>query len=226
MNSGEKAAKYMRKMATGCRWKVLREIHYQRTDGSEFVLKPGVWYTGIPYTQGKRKRRYSLLRFRANLLGGIFFFRKSLIGCDCSSAVSFAWRTINRGFPVLSSYKLLKDLFGEQRFVSNQDRYLLPELFVGTKEVLLGNSRKVIDESYSSLEIGDGLLQCDIFEKKGHVMLVSKKPDNGRVTIIDQKGFGEGGSEREDTSWRVDQLFTYEQLFEEGYVPIYFSFEE
>ena len=164
MNKGEKAVRYMRKMATGCHWRVLREIRYQRTDGSEFVLKPGVWYTGIPYTQGKRKRRYGLLKFRFNLVGGIFFFRKSLIGCDCSSAVSYAWRKINPKLPILSTRKIFRDLCIPQKYVFPKNDLNIPENSESTHEIIQNNSIEILYHAFDELEKGDFVVheECGI----------------------------------------------------------------
>lgn len=220
MYNGEKAVSYMRKMATGCHWRVGREIHYVRTDGSVFTLKPGVWYTGIPYTQGKKKRLYSLFRFKLNLFGGFLFLKKSLVGCDCSSAASFAWKKVNSQMPIFSTRKMYKDLCGPQRYFSHQDRYSLSDGQEGTKGLIAQNDLARMKAAYEGLQIGDGLLQYDKIEKKGHIMMVTQPMEQGTLKIIDQKGFGEGGSERDDTSWRVDFPYTFERLIEEGYVPI------
>lgn len=221
MDNGEKAVSYMRKMATGCRWKVSREIHYVKSDGSEVVLEPGFWYTGIPYTQGKKKRRYSLFRFRLNLLGGFLFLRKSLVGCDCSSAASFAWRKMNRDIPVLSTRKMYADLCGRQKYFTHGERYQLGDKSIGSQNVIQMNSSGLLYKAYEALSVGDGLLQYDPVEKRGHIMLVSQRAKDEGLKVIDQKGFGEGGSEKRETSWRVDYRYSFDALIDEGYLPIY-----
>ncbi len=222
MNKRERAVGYMRKMATGCRWKVLHEIHYTKTDGSEIVLMPGIWYTGIPYTQGKKKRRYQLLRFKLNLFGGVFFYRKSLIGNDCSSAVSYAWKKINRKIPVLSTKKIFRDLCGPQKHFSHEERYRIEQDCLSTCEIIQSNSVETMDQAFRALKEGDGLLQYDGKQRKGHIMLVSNKAnEEDTVMVIDQKGFGKDGSERDDTSWRVDLSYSYAELKAEGYIPVY-----
>ena len=223
MKQGEQAVRYMRKMATGCRWRVWQEITYTGTDGSVFLLTPGVWYTGIPYTQGKKRRRYNLFRFRLNLFLGIFFLKKSLVGCDCSSAASFAWKKENSSFPILSTRKMLKDLCGKQKFISHRQRYRVEGVPIDTKKILSFNKMEVLLEAYKALNVGDGLLQYDSEENRGHVMVVSAPLCGNYIGIIDQKGFGKGGSEKEDTSWRIDHAFTVGDLIEEGYLPIYIN---
>jgi len=214
------AAAYMKEMATGCRWCVLRKIRYTKSDGTVIELVPGAWYTGVPYTQGKKKRRYHLERFRQCLLFRKLFWRKELLGNDCSSAASYAWQKVNPGLPVLSTKKMLKDLCGAQKYFMPVGSYRIAADAAGTDVIIRCNEKDDIADAYRAMTIGDGLLQFDSVTKKGHIMILSKEPLREALFIIDQKGFGPGSSERDDTSWRIDFPFTFNQLMDEGYVPV------
>ena len=116
---------------------------------------------------------------------------------------------------------MFKDLCGSQKFILHLGKYDLDKQAMSTKEILLQNGIDVMSSVYESLSIGDGLLQYDKNEKRGHIMLVTSPAESRVLKIIDQKGFGDGGSERDDTSWRVDHPYTFEQLMDEGYLPVF-----
>lgn len=224
MKRRTRIVKYMKLMASGCRWQVKNKIVYNNSDGTVIEILPGEWYRGIPYTRGKVKRRFYYTKFLRQLRWGYLFTHHELLGVDCSSAVSYSWRKCCRYFPVSSTKMIFLDLVTDQKYISNKGRYTISADSSGTKEIITENGTDTLVKAYQALQPGDGLLFYDSAQRKGHIMLVSSSVEDGFVEIIDQKGFDVENPERKTTSWRNDFRYSYAQLIEEDFIPIYLKF--
>ena len=88
-----------------------------------------------------------------------------------------------------------------------------------SKTVVRENGKETMFACYSQLLPGDGLVK----RPEGHAMMVMRvDAEKQTVYIIDQYGVEKGKKElvNGNQSWHVDQPYTYEKLFELGYLPI------
>ena len=88
-----------------------------------------------------------------------------------------------------------------------------------SKAVVNDNGKDAMFACYAQLLPGDGLVKRPI----GHAMMVMRvDAENQTVNIIDHYGVEKGKKElvNKNQSWHIDQQYTFEKLFELGYLPI------
>ena len=98
--------------------------------------------------------------------------------------------------------------------------------------ICTSNGKDVMDRSYALLEKADALVNHDITAGTygaGHIMMVSgNNPATRTVTVIDQFSIRNACTDSAGASTtcegRIDMAYTYDQLYENGYLP--FTFKE
>ncbi len=207
----EKVVKYMRAMGT-VPWKPAEDLIY-------WVPSVGVIfhqlesYEGIPYTQ--RHRETNLEVFKSFLeKDGRYTGPADYVGNDCSSAVSSAWRQVDPNMPFLSTIHMFP---GMDRILAVGD-YEVTSM-ESTEKIIEDNGAERIKKAFDQLKPGDVILWRQ--DGNGHVRLVSDiDVEKQTVTIIEQTGLSKGKFKGKKGTWRVDYPFTYDELIENGYIPI------
>lgn len=207
----EKVVESMRAMAT-VPWTPSEDLTYW-VPKYGVMFKAGESYEGLPYTQ--RNRETTLEIFQENLdQDGRYIGPADYYGTDCSSSVSIAWREVDKDLPCLSTYFMFPGMgkivtVGDYKVTSTQS----------TPKIILDNGEEKIRDCYDKLRPGDVILWRN--EGFGHVRLVSAlDPERETIYIIEQTGAGKDGLKGKKGTWRIDYAFSYDQMIEDGYVPI------
>ncbi|MDO4586117.1 MAG: C39 family peptidase [Planctomycetia bacterium] len=218
-----KVVDYMRALGT-VEW-VAREDSVYWNPKYGVIFKKGETYHGIPYTQNNRET--FLEQFKIETVEGIPYYAgpygsDAYLGSDCSSSTSMAWQQVDLEFPITSTHFMFPEK-SQGRIVPVGDYEI--ESLVSTSQTLEKNGRERIFAAYSSLQPGDAVLthrSGNNVNVDGHVRLVSRVDiENQTVYCIEQTGVdSQGILKGGDSTWRVDYPFTYNELFETGYIPI------
>ena len=215
-----KVVEYMRAAAT-VEWTPQEDIPYYDPD-SRFVFKKGETYYGLPYTQGMRNTSLAIFETQIETRDGVRCYvgptdRLTYLGSDCSASISNAWRQADPDFPALLTRRMIPDRPKETVPVGD---YVL-NFYDSTPDILKENGFDVMKKAYACLKPADAVLLHVNYD--GHVMLVLKNdPDNERLFIADQTGLANDQPKSRDghSTWRLDQEYSYQQLFDAGYIPI------
>lgn len=159
--------------------------------------------------------------------------RSKILGNDCSSAILLSWKLLDGNIKATNT----NDMFplGAKTGV-----YILGNLkaddFKTTAEIIKANSSDDYFAALTTLKKGDAILTRWTTENGGHAghirMLVGEptvtKKGNGEinpgrsyVTTIEQTNSMD--KERKDgvnTCWYVNHTYTFQKLYESGYVPV------
>lgn len=165
----------------------------------------GTTYYGIPYTQ--RNRTTTLEIFKENLEGKIYIgptSRMTYMGSDCSSAVAMAYATVDKDFPITATYYM----FPNYEYMAMVGVYNTGNE-VNSANICNLNGRDAMYAAYRCLQPGDLLLETE------HVMMVTEVGDE-YVKVTHQTTFDSSLS----STWRVNQKWTYSELFNNNYIPV------
>ena len=203
------AVDYMRAMAT-LRWKPAYTITYwNATDGRKWVKD--ITYTGVPYTQYNKT---SLETFKSALTGSTYkgpAVRNRYLGNDCSSGVTLAWKHVNSGVTVTYT----GNMFPTSANLKAVGSYRASSKTNTSTIVKSGNSKAVMFAAYAKLQPGDAVIYHIGY--LGHARLVtSVNTQKKTVTCIEQSGLVTA----KRTSWQVDKVYTFEQLYQGNYIPV------
>ncbi len=238
----DKVEQYMRKQVSIV-WKAGANITYSIDSGNKtFNIVEGQYYLGMPYSYGGK----SLSTFQdwlsepdekgvatLQLTDDDVDAQGNNFGNDCSSAVCLAWGTINAS---------IKDGSENTRYMSVNNGYLRvgdyesdPTTIEGTKSVCMENGRETMFKAYAQLKKSDVVISRN---GSGHVRLivsteVKYKPDGSidpylsKIVCLEQTRslFGQvyyNEELGEDLNYigGVDVSYTFDRLFQDGYVPI------
>lgn len=224
----EKAVKYMRQMAE-IEWVPEKDITWFRPkDG--VIFKAGEKYRGLPYTQGGRLTNCEMFAELIQNENGLPIYKgpdaPSLYrGSDCSSSASYAWKQFMPDFPVLKTWDMVP---GKECAINPKTGKTEPLFYTvgeykitatnSTDKIVQDNTAKVICQCYDQMRPGDAIVK----RPKGHVRMVTRVDvPNRTVYATEQTGLSPEGKLKSDhQSWRVDFPFTYDQLLEDGYIPV------
>ena len=210
--SRSKAVDYMRAMAT-LRWKPAYTITYwNATDGRKWLKD--ITYTGVPYTQYNKT---SLETFKSALTGSAYkgpSARNNYLGNDCSSAVTLAWKNVNSAVTVTYT----GNMFPTSANLKAVGSYRASSKTNTSSIVKSGNSKAVMFAAYAKLQPGDAVIYHIGY--LGHARLVtSVNTQKKTVTCIEQSGLVAA----KRTSWQIDKVYTFEQLYQGNYIPVTLS---
>jgi len=225
---GEKAVNYMKTMAS-VKWTTGAplKVTYPIGGGREMSLtyKTGVEYTGMPYVGVYEG---TLDEFNSYVKNGVYTppaHAVPYVGNDCSSSVHQAWSLI---YPVnfrSAQYAVSTLHSGALGVVQRGDYNLGTVPVTDTNTVLKLNGKDKMFEAYAELGAGDGLVRLSY---GSHMRMVSAAAtvvkngdkidgDKSFVTVVEHAGT----FKQSDTStWTVDYKYTFNQLFNEYYLPI------
>lgn len=205
---------YMRNMAT-ITW----------TPGTSFThwsggrtWMAGVYYKGIPYSQSSRNT--TLEAFRAKLSGTKYVGpakKSTYMGSDCSSAVSMAWRKADTSFAITNTSGLLP---GNTK-ISKVGSYTYSSSYGNnTKAACVSNGISKMKNAYKQLKPGDAVVERHKSGSgaAGHVMMVVSVSSTG-ITVIEQTTY----DNTLKSTWRVDKYYSFDALYEKGYLPVKLS---
>ncbi len=206
---GQKRAKvvdYIRQMAT-IKWTPKKTINYWRTTSIKW--KKGTYYYGIPYSQWTRNT--TVAAFKKKMSGTTYTgpaTNKTYMGSDCSSSCSLAYYQVNKKFPITTTRGMFP-VYGYCKTVGKYDH--LKSL--SSSKICKKNGKAVMVKAYENLLPGDLVLHGE--GSSGHVRMVTYV-GNGYVKCIEQSGLEKGAN----TSWRVDKVYTLDNLFANNYIPV------
>jgi len=241
------ALAYARKMAS-ILWRSDTSITYKHveTSAAEFEIVAGRLYEGLPYSYSgstveafldqpgtvDEKGIFNITGLNVALLGGTS--DTSRIGTDCSGLVNRSWQSFGASVVPESSSAMTVG-----RGYLKVGDYTAPEMgYSDTKADCETNGPAKMFEAYALLQQSDAVVKY----KKGsggHAMLVIgvdvKFNEKGAIdgaksvcTIIDQEGLQRAGKtyyngylgEEVHVCIRSDTKYTFNQLFNQGYLPI------
>ena len=194
---------YMEQMAT-IKWTAGR--NFPTLNGPSGGYKKGVTYRGIPYSQDGGIGEINLEKFKT-------FNRNNItddIGRnDCTSSIYYSYKKIGyKGGSFSTGYMIPGN--GGFKKVGNYS------FIVGdTKGACQKNGKKVMFEAYSKLRPGDALVRRN--SSNGHAIMVysANELSKNKVKIIEHSGAIE-----HDSTWRVKKDYTFESLYNGGFVPL------
>lgn len=210
------AVETMRSMAI-LEWSPDKDLTYWNPEYGT-VFRREKTYRGIPYTQRRRNTGVEAFLAETRMRSGrrVYVGPDDYLGSGCSSAVSLAWRTADPDFPILSTYDMFPDRSnGVTKVGAYKDNGQS-----STDEIIAANGVETIFNAYHLLRPGDALLTRK--KEASHIMLVvSADPKEKIVRVIDQAGVDQEGKLRKNEStWRVDYPFSYEELIQKAFIPI------
>lgn len=198
-------------------WKPLKDVTIY---SKKYYAK--TTYKGIPYSQN---HNYSIEDFIAvsRFSNGIYIYRANG-GNDCSSSVALAWRTCFSRIPYdsINTETFLDVAVGKKaNKIATRGAYDLDDSITNTKSFCNNNPNKV-KSYYSKMKVGD----CCFYRVgrtngSGHaILIVSNNASAQRATVIEQCGLGQPETAL-NSSWRYKKTYTYDELKNKGYLPIY-----
>ena len=225
----QKILNYMRSMAE-LEWTPAEDLEWW-ADKNRVLYKKGETYHGIPYS---REWQWSNLEdFKTYLqeqdgklvyTGPTEYYQYKANACAC--ACSFSWRSVCPDMPVLKTINLEPGKIYISSRVDGKTRQAFLKVgeykmtkYDDSKAVVNDNGKDAMFACYAQLLPGDGLVK----RPSGHAMMVMRvDAENQTFYIIDQYGVERGKTElvNENQSWHIEQPYTYEELFEQGYLPI------
>lgn len=215
-----KVVDYMR-AAASIQWTPTEDIPYWNPEHG-FSFKKGETYYGLPYTQFSRNNNLASFKTQLKTIDGVTYYVgpsdfDKYWGSDCSASVSNAWKQADPDFPSLLTRRLIPD---RPKEVVPVGKYAL-NFYDCTPDIVKENGYETMKAAYSLLKPGDAVVMHHDYD--GHVMLVLKNdPEKSRLFISDQTGLADGKPKGRDgrSTFRVDCEYSYEKLFDYGYIPI------
>lgn len=197
----DKVVNYLNECAT-IRW--TPATSFTHWSGGRVWYK-NVIYRGIPYSQTTRTT--TLEDFKANLSGVRYTGptgQTTYMGSDCSSAVAMAYATVDEDFPITATFYM----FPNYKYMAMVGVYNTGGL-ENSASICDLNSKETMYDAYRCLQPGDLLLETN------HVMMVTEVGDS-YVKVTHQTTFDSSSR----STWRVNETWTYSQLYSEDYIPV------
>lgn len=162
---------------------------------------------------------------------------RARVGNDCSEAVFWAWSMVSSSV----NFKATNQMTASHGCIQVGEYTCNPVKLAKTKEVTAENGAQTMYEAYAQLQPADALVHNDVATKGGaHAILVDKvvvernndgTPDYSRsyavVTHQTAANLGRGEhyfdqelGEEVYLFGRVEDIFSFEKLFESGYLPM------
>lgn len=215
-----KVVDYMR-AASSVQWTPKEDIPYYNPE-QNFSFKKGETYYGIPYTQFSRNNNLEAFSTQLETIDGVQYYvgpceYDKYWGSDCSASLSNAWKQVDPDFPSLLTRRMIPD---RPKEIVPVGKYEL-NFYDSTPNIVNENGFDVMKSAYALLKPADAVIMHVDYD--GHAMLVVRnEPENERLYISDQTGLNKGVPKGRDgrSTFRFDQEFSYEQLFEYGYIPV------
>lgn len=200
----QKAVDYMNQMAT-VKWTPSKTfLHWS---GGRYWYA-GVVYSGIPYTQ--KARTCDLEKFKRYLSGNRYVGpsgQSTYLGNDCSSAVSMAYRKVRSTFPITWT----GGMFPKESYMKCVGNYRAGNS-ANARTICTSNGISTMKKAYACLQKGDIVLS------NNHVMMVTARYGD-YVTVTHQTTY----SPSLQSTWRVNEKYTFNTLYNNGYIPVTLS---
>lgn len=197
----EKVVNYLNECAT-IEWKP--QTTFTHWSGGR-IWRKNVTYYGIPYSQSNRTT--TLEKFKNNM-SGLYYTgpagKSTYMGSDCSSAVAMAYATVDSDFPITATFYM----FPNYEYMAMVGTYNTGGL-ENSADICNLNSRETMYDAYRCLQPGDLLLETN------HVMMVTEVGED-YVKVTHQTTFDYSLF----STWRVDEKWTFSQLYNEDYIPV------
>ena len=238
------AEAYMRS-AVSLLWRASEDIDYQT--GRDIVsIKAGRLYEGILYTyaagtmtsfleyagEPDEKGIYTISNLSLDAISGSGSGAR--IGSDCSSTVLVAWSLVSPSVTARHSKTLCEDYgcIKVGNYTAN------PSTTEGSVVTAMDNGKDVMAEAYAQMQKADALVFCDVGGSNHTMMVVDVSvvygkdgkidPKKSVATVLEQTStLVKSGSRYEhetlgETVYRIgviDQKYTFNMLYDKGYLP-------
>ena len=216
---------YMIKMSS-IKWTCPVEIDFSKEKSytSTLYYHAGQSYVGLPYVSHHSGWRYFELNFlddNRNYTGPTAYADMPGVTCAISCYASFrnvSFRTRGSGTGTITPA-------GNSGMVKVGD-YVCKS--TNTKEVIEANTAQAIYEAYALLEVGDVVTER---QSTGHSRMVYSKPvvkrtpdgkispSASRLYVIEQCSSFNPDVKDYNTTWRVNKMYTFQQLYDKYYIP-------
>lgn len=226
---------YMYKMAN-LEWTPSEDIDFTQGENKitdNLYYKKGVKYHGIMYVTGNRTMTdydefSAQLNEKGEYIGPVA--RVNAWGNHCSSAVRLAYDLVQKDLKFGSTPGMVPSKKMGTLIVGD---YKYEDTFTTTDEIIDLNGAQVLFEAYTHLQPGDCILTC--WGPTGHARMIielnveksaSGKINAGRshVICIEQtSSFDKQAKDGKNTTWYVEHVYTFNELFEAKYVPLTIS---
>ena len=231
-NVRELIVEYMTSMAK-IKWTPSESIHITADNGSWGVnmkYEKGKKYMGLPYT-----RAYSDLEiFSEYVKKGVFTPEKNtgyedMAGANCSSACDVSWQKAllnetGATYTYVPGYK--------KKLLIPVGEYKYPQNNCDTKIIIGMNNRDVMFEAYANCNPADAIVKWSDESSSGHCRMVVakavvKRNAKGKIsgsasylTMTEQTNSFVSSSANSQTCWRVEKIYTFEDLYSDNYIPV------
>lgn len=233
---------YMRTMATYL-WRAEETIDYFTSGQTILHIEEGRLYRGIPYTHASSNLSAfsgfavaeengiaTIGGIHPDMMGNTSVRR---LGNDCSGAVENSWAILGAEInPKITTY-----MCPNQGYLRVGDYYAPQDNNKGSSGLCAANGEEVMFRSYALLQKADAVVYA---KSSGHTMLVvsnhvvqaedgSIDGSESYITTLHQtrayikeetKAFDEALGEDVYQTYGIDDVYTYAELFEQGYLPI------
>ncbi len=191
--------------------------------------KKGKVYTGFPYADAGVNLEY----FEDNIVDGKYYPKvlewKESAGVTCTTAIVMAYQQFDNHE---SSYK--NWLPSQSGFwMDTVGGYEVPKDCLNTKEMCDANGKNKMFEAYASMQKGDIIYKVsDMASYNIHCRVLTEAPTiekNGAgkiiytrsyLTTIEQTNAFDKSRTDVNTNWYVDHVYSFETLYESGYIPL------
>ncbi|MBQ6702944.1 MAG: hypothetical protein IJN17_08345 [Clostridia bacterium] len=242
-NFRQAAVDYMKKMAT-LEWTPLVDYSFGLNRENwkyTFELKAGTTYTGLPYSSGNRAYDEFIKNINEN--GGKFFDTTPIEemqqtgnnmktwGVECNSSTNAAIqqfspvaKAVARQYMPSFTDEFIGKVLGDIKVTPGLRR---------TEQIVAENDADAIYEGYAQLKLGDIIMTKNEDSGLCHVRMISVEPEVARngagrinpsrsfVKCVEQTdAFDQNRNDGVLTTWRVDKMYTFTELYTRNYLPI------
>ncbi len=215
----EKAVAYMKAMSA-VEWTA------STTFSIECKYEEGKKYRGLPYTNVMDS---CLEEFVSHVEDGIYTGPTGAYACtgvDCSSSTLASWNTVITDCMAVYNSNMVP---GKGYGTVIVGAYFLPKFPQNTKTIIDMNEKQDILKSYAVALPADALFH---YTTSGHCRMVTDYPEvvylpNGEIdgaksymTVTEITSSFKDCGDGFQTTWRVDQRYSFDALYNVGYIPV------
>lgn len=219
---------YMYKMSK-VEWIPKTNIDFTETISGNLHYDKGVKYTGIMYVTGKHLMT-DYDEFMEQLdEKGVYIGptdQPSAYGNHCSSALRLSYDQIVNTLGFTSTVTMVPS---QKRGTIPVGDYVFDDSDKTTDSIVQKNSKEKMFECYALLQPGDSILTC--WGPTGHSRMVLEvkvektgagkiNPSKSTVTTIEQTSSFDSTRKDVKTTWYVEHVYSFTQLFSTNYIPL------
>lgn len=196
----------------------------------ELEYKKGVTYHGITYTNAKSSFDEFMLFFKDGKVNMESGDSNGVVGNGCFSSTQNATQQFDPDVAGVTNVLMPSYKEFEAKIVGN---YKVPENVKRTEDIKLANTEDEIYNAYAQLKKGDLIIQKDDTKGMSHVRMLVEDPtifttgagkmvpSRSSVKTIEQtNAFDQTRTDGVNTTWYVDHIYSFKQLYDTNYLPV------